>query len=387
MNESEKIEASTSVDRYQRHSLIEWFSQERLKRSKIAVVGAGAIGNELIKNLALLGVGEVDIFDLDVIEVHNLTRSVLFRETDIGRSKAKVAAERARNLDPSAAVRGFHGDVWRTLTLTRLQDYHVIVCCVDNFETRLRLNQLCLIAGVDFVNTGIDSRYALVESFPFSADSNSACYECALPASAYQRIAQRYSCGWLKKLSYAERRIPTTIVTSSVTGGLASSIALRLGSHAATRHSERILVDTIAGGATKTMLERRPDCVGCGRLPRRLTIVPARPLVDGHLLDDTSAELLSCEVILSDQIIVGYRCVTCGETEDSTTYVFRRAAEFDETITICSKCGNRSVDIEIRDQFELKELLTKFRGRCVPAKYAIAIGPNLRLCLDLEEGA
>ena len=65
----------------------------------IGVIGAGAVGNEVIKNLALLGVGEIYIFDLDKVEEHNLTRSVLFRDTDIGQSKSIVAAQRAMELD------------------------------------------------------------------------------------------------------------------------------------------------------------------------------------------------------------------------------------------------------------------------------------------------
>ena len=101
--------------RYNRHNLIDWLSQEGLARTKVAVVGAGAVGNEIIKNLALLGVGEMHIFDLDLIEEHNLTRSVLFRDRDIGRSKAEVAAQRAAELDPNVSAIPFHGDFWNSL--------------------------------------------------------------------------------------------------------------------------------------------------------------------------------------------------------------------------------------------------------------------------------
>ena len=71
--------------RYERHELIDWFDQERLKAATVVVVGAGAIGNEVLKNLALLGVGKLNIFDFDKIEEHNLTRSILFSVSDIGR--------------------------------------------------------------------------------------------------------------------------------------------------------------------------------------------------------------------------------------------------------------------------------------------------------------
>ena len=84
-------------DRYSRLRLIAWWDQERLARAKILVVGAGALGNEVLKNLALLGIGTTYVVDFDTIEPSNLARSVLFRVADRGRSKAEVAAERARN--------------------------------------------------------------------------------------------------------------------------------------------------------------------------------------------------------------------------------------------------------------------------------------------------
>ena len=207
------------MERYHRHSLIDWFSQETVARTKAIVIGAGAVGNEVIKNLALLGVGEIYIFDLDFIENHNLTRSVLFRETHIGRPKAQVAAEQAAALDPNVSVYGTHGDFWDHVTFSELCSSDLVFCCVDNFEARIRCNTLCYLSRVDFINIGIDSRYAFVEFFPFSRTSVAGCLECNLPDSAYRRISERYSCGHLRKLSFVEKKIPTTIVTSTTGRG------------------------------------------------------------------------------------------------------------------------------------------------------------------------
>src|SRR5947208_560139 len=100
------------TDRYLRHDLIDWFDQDLLKRLRVLVVGAGAVGNEVIKNLVLLGVGAIRIVDFDHIEVHNLTRSVLFSEADVGKSKAEVAAAAAQRLDPNCKVEAITGDFW-----------------------------------------------------------------------------------------------------------------------------------------------------------------------------------------------------------------------------------------------------------------------------------
>ena len=63
-------------DRYSRLRLIGWWDQEKIASAKILVVGAGALGNEVLKNLALLGLGHVYLIDFDEIQDSNLTRSV-----------------------------------------------------------------------------------------------------------------------------------------------------------------------------------------------------------------------------------------------------------------------------------------------------------------------
>jgi molybdopterin-synthase adenylyltransferase len=210
-------------DRYQRHSLIDWFSQDEISSARACVIGAGAVGNEVIKNLVLLGVRDIQVHDFDQIELHNLTRSVLFREDDLGLQKSSVAAKRANDLDPNANVTSVLGNFWENLKLDVLQGFNVVFCCVDNFEARIRLNKICYLCSVDLVNVGIDSRFASVEVFPFSRSNETGCYECTLPDSVYSRMAQRYSCGWLKKISFVEKKVPTTIISSSLAAGMAVS--------------------------------------------------------------------------------------------------------------------------------------------------------------------
>src|SRR5436853_126669 len=80
--------AGAEEDRFHRFRLISWWDQAKLANAKVLVVGAGALGNEIVKNLALLGVGNLLIADLDKIENSNLSRSVLYRASDNGTHKA-----------------------------------------------------------------------------------------------------------------------------------------------------------------------------------------------------------------------------------------------------------------------------------------------------------
>src|SRR5206468_5647901 len=114
-------------DRYSRLRLIPWWRQEKLAAARVLVVGAGALGNEVLKNLALLGVGTTYVIDRDAIETSNLSRSVLFRASDGGRPKAQVAAERAREINPEVAFHWLQGDVINDLGLGIFADVDVVI--------------------------------------------------------------------------------------------------------------------------------------------------------------------------------------------------------------------------------------------------------------------
>ena len=374
------------LNRYLRYSLIDWFSQDTVRAARVAVIGAGAVGNEAVKNLALLGVGAIDVYDFDRVEIHNLTRSIFLRETDVGASKASAVVARAREIDPSVALRAVEGDLWETLSLSALRRYTAVVCCVDNFEARLRLSELCLIGGIDLVNAAIDSRHVTVEIFPFAEETLPACYECHLPPSAYERIAERYSCGWLRKAAWSERKVPTTTITASVAGALATSTALRLGAGTDTG-GRRMFVDTVAGGSTVSRLERQPECVGCGVFASRPRIIAARNDWERRVSEISGAggKREASVLRLSDPIITAHRCAHCGDSSGAEAYVNRRASDFDDRITHCPACGQQSATVEIRDELSFGELLDRYRGRTVPVKYALAAVGDDWVCFDFEE--
>jgi molybdopterin/thiamine biosynthesis adenylyltransferase len=354
-------------DRYERHRLIEWFDQDKVRSSHVAVVGAGAVGNEVIKNLVLLGVGEISIYDFDLIEIHNLTRSILFTEADIGKSKAAVAAERARAIDKNVQINHFHGDVWQLMRLDKMRQYQAVISAVDNFEARIRINNLCRLAGVDLVNAGIDSRYASVETFPFRTTPMCACYECSLPESVYKKVSSRYSCGWLKKIGIEERKIPTTVITSSVAGAFAASLALRLNVTTQSVRASRTLIDTISGESSVTDLSRSPTCVGCSEIRKSVHIYQvdgSKPVLRRPLIGD---DFPNVRIRLSDPVITKFSCSSCHQYE---RHIFECASGYTEALTICPSCNAQSVKVDIRDSFTYAELGEYVKDRTVPTKYA-----------------
>jgi molybdopterin/thiamine biosynthesis adenylyltransferase len=368
-------------DRYLRQQGVEGLAVERLRSLAVCVVGAGAIGNEVVKNLALMGVGAIDVHDFDRVEIHNLTRSVFLREADVGANKAHAVAGRAREVDPNVRVDAHDGDFWRTMPLHDLARRDVVIAAVDSIEARMRISQLCALAGVDLVVAGIDSRYATVETFPF-ARGDAACYECHLPASAYAKVAERYSCGWLRRALAKHDVVPTTAITASVAGAFAVGTALRID--AATRDgARRLLVDTRSGTASTATLARNADCAGCGELQPR----PRRVRADGDWRRALATHARGAAAVrISDPLIFGYGCARCGSAGEASRYVGRRADAFDDSIMRCAACGERSARIDIRAETDVGALALLFPDSPPPAKFLLAgLGGPEALCIDLEE--
>src|SRR4051812_46100661 len=137
--------------------LIDWFDVERVHAANILVVGAGAIGNEVLKNLALLGVGNIYILDRDTVELSNLSRSILYRAVDAGQPKALTAARALQEINPNVAARGKVGDLRFDVGLGVLRRMDVVVGCLDNIEARFRLNRDCRKMGRPWIDAGIGS--------------------------------------------------------------------------------------------------------------------------------------------------------------------------------------------------------------------------------------
>jgi molybdopterin-synthase adenylyltransferase len=367
------------MDRYLRHSIIDWFSQENVKASSFAVIGCGAIGNEVAKNLSLLGVGKIDLYDFDKVEIHNLTRSILFREHDIGKSKVEAAASRLIDLDPSVEINTYEGDFWDTLPLGRLASYSCVICCVDNIEARIKINKLCLLTSTHLINTGIDSKNAVAEVFPFQTNQSAACYECTLSEIDYTQIQERYSCGMLRKKAFIEKKIPTTIITSSLAGSLATSKALNI-LHNPIYNSNRIFIDSFTGHSTVSRIKKNDECfadhienVVIHNTPPNLKHI-LKIFYEYQLADDHS-------IITSDLIVTSYRCDKCEHTK---TRLFNKAQSYDSDLEICTQCGTDSVNVETRDIFSV-ESFNSCSIKELPCKYVAFYNESSFIILDLDK--
>mgnify|MGYP001459763166 CR=1 FL=1 len=244
---------------FDRQKLISWWDQKIIANAKLMVVGAGALGNETIKNLLLLGFRKILICDFDEIETSNLSRTVLFGPQDVGKSKAHTAAERARSLCLSKehCIRSFHGDITSELGFGIFKEMDLVFGCVDNVEARRFINRACRLVGTPWIDSGINELAGHVSLY---SPADPVCYECVLTLHQLEMARQRYSCDQVKRSFVQQARIPTVQVTSSIISGIQVQEGVKLLCGATAISGQRIWFEGARNQFELFNLAPHPNC-------------------------------------------------------------------------------------------------------------------------------
>ncbi len=164
------------LNRYARHFAIPEFGlagQEKLKQSKVLVVGAGGLGSPVLLYLAAAGVGKIGIVDFDVVDTSNLQRQVLYTVDDVGQSKAQLARKRILAMNPHIEVEVYQEALTRDNALQLVSQYDVVADGTDNFPTRYLVNDACVLTGKVNVYASIFRFEGQVSVFNLSAADGS----------------------------------------------------------------------------------------------------------------------------------------------------------------------------------------------------------------------
>lgn len=215
-------------DPFARQKLITWWDQEKIENARIAVFGVGAIGNEFVHNAALLGFKNMAFFDLDRIELSNLSRTSLFRKEDEGKKKAEVAAERARELClvDNPKIDWFCGDVMYELGSGVFRRFDLILGCLDNDATRFYIDKQCTRFGKPWINAGISELSAGLQLF--NHKETGTCFHCGESHESIARVMSRKaSCGKTAIEDLKSGKIPTIQVASAIVAGMQAQEAVK----------------------------------------------------------------------------------------------------------------------------------------------------------------
>jgi molybdopterin-synthase adenylyltransferase len=323
--------------RYDRHELISWWDQKLLARSRVIVAGAGALGNEVLKLLALIGVGSITVIDYDIVSPSNLARTILFRSSDIGRPKVEAAAEKIREINPNVNLTPIYGDLRFNLGLGDYCKTDLVFGCLDSINSRWALNRICQKANVEWIDGGISDFHGLVARYtPISG----ACYECNFTETTYARFNERYSCPFGLLSDQSENKIPTTAITSSIIAGLQVQQGL-YSLHGENDQSllpgERLMIYIKPFRMIRDILPYNPDCLAHYHLPPIINQIEgssATSIYDAIQFARKQDPDIQ-DLVLPFDLLVSFICPKC----ETSTPVLRTREKVTQNESYCPQCS------------------------------------------------
>ncbi len=317
-------------DRYHRQRLLPEIDQECLASSSVLLLGAGALGNEVLSHLAAAGIGHLVVVDFDLVELTNLHRTLLFREEDIGRSKAIVAAREARRINPELRVEAVDGDFRFAIGLGFFRRADVVVGCVDSVEARAAAAELCALAGTPYIDGGT---HGLIGEVRHYLPGDGPCYACTVGREGRKRLLARWSCTGLASTTVAEQERPALGATSGVVGShQAMAVLLALLDRQESWGSAHVY-DGSRGRMEPVRLPRDPECPNHeGPLPITASFEGTAALTRPLDLDAALGPIAG--VRLRHTLVVELVC-ECGRREP----VLQALAALKPKALLCPGCG------------------------------------------------
>ncbi len=171
--------SAEEVERYARHLVLREVGgpgQQKLKAAKVAIVGAGGLGAPAALYLAAAGVGQIGLFDPDVVALSNLQRQIIYLTADEGRPKVEAAAQRLMALNPHVVAVPVAEMITALNAEDHFDEYDLVLDGTDDFAVRFAVNAACVALGIPLV-TGAIGRW----SGQIGVFSGRPCYQCLVP--------------------------------------------------------------------------------------------------------------------------------------------------------------------------------------------------------------
>jgi hypothetical protein len=206
------------------------FRRDRLRRLTAFVIGAGALGNEVVKALGLLGIGRLLVADPDAIEPSNLTRSVLFRDGALtGSNKALALAHAAGRIFPDTEVIGFGREI-ADIGFQTVSSAGLLFSCVDSELARLEISYIAAKLDLPVCDAGLGAANYAHGRISYFPGRRAACYCCCLSARKRSELLTMWtspvrSCAALP--DPGARPYPSTPTMAAIVGSLQVEIGLR----------------------------------------------------------------------------------------------------------------------------------------------------------------
>ncbi len=242
--------------------------QERIRAARICVLGCGGLGTHILYELAAVGAKHLTILDFDKIELSNLNRQILYKESDIGSVKVETAKRRLLEFNSELDIATHHRRLDSTESVSEVVKGHDIVICIADKPANYIgdwLNAACVANNVPFISGGLDIRRAVFFSVQPGISGCEACWFTA--ARSKSEVARRVlNMNKTEDLNY-ERPAPAFVPLVAVTAGIMVSEAIkyitRCQAPELTNKLKQFSFDDLSVDVAETWV-RNPNCGVCG---------------------------------------------------------------------------------------------------------------------------
>ena len=151
--------------------------QAHLHNAHVLLIGLGGLGSPAAMYLAACGVGQLTMVDDDEVELANLQRQILYRSDDLGQGKAETAKQVAMALNPEIQITSIAERLSGASLDKAVADADVVLDATDNFDSRLLINQACVVQSTPLVSAAVIRMEGQVAVFR-NQQPEDACYQC-----------------------------------------------------------------------------------------------------------------------------------------------------------------------------------------------------------------
>jgi molybdopterin-synthase adenylyltransferase len=246
--------SDAELERYARHIVLHEVGgpgQQRLKRARVLVVGAGGLGSPALLYLAAAGVGRLGVADDDAVSLSNLQRQVLHGTPDLGAPKTESAARALGRLNPEVEVVAHAVRLAPENASRIVANYDLVLDGCDNFATRYLVNETCVALQRPLVSAAMSQWEAQISLF--DPGRGGPCYACIFPEAPSPGLAP----------SCAEAGI-----VGALPGVMGAMMALEAIKHVTgagrTLRGAMLIYDALGAEIRRITLKGQKDCPVCG---------------------------------------------------------------------------------------------------------------------------
>ena len=315
------------------------FNRENVSHLEVVVVGAGALGNEVVKALGLLGVARVLVIDPDCVRPSDLTRSLLFRKEDYaGRNKAVAMVEAAGPLFPGTEFVAIPAEI-ADVGFGRFAQASLLFSCVDNDLARLEMSYLGTKLGLPVADAGLGAPNYAHGRVSWYPGQGGACFGCKLTPGRRRELlnywdAEVRSCS--DALPDGQR--PSTPTMAAIVGSLEVELGLRWRME---NCRESVTFEVTLEGTPRSQFFRTPVSAECPFHESRdeVMVDAVGQATVAEILESVKAPADGAPYLILDwPICCRARCSACCHewAPMQRAAVIRRRA-------VCPACGSRSI--------------------------------------------